>query len=50
MREGNLRASWILAETLRKSKEACFHRKSDPLRALEASLFMWGYDLGPSGA
>jgi hypothetical protein len=28
----NLRASWILAEALRKSKEACFYQKGDPLR------------------
>lgn len=45
----NIRASWILNEVLRKSRKSetlCFHRKANPLRALEAALFMWGYDLG----
>jgi hypothetical protein len=42
----NVRASWILTEVLRKSEKLCFHGKANPLRALEAALFMWGYDLG----
>jgi len=42
----NLRASWILAKAINTSKETKFHEKDNPLRALEAALFMWGYDLG----
>jgi hypothetical protein len=42
----NLRASWLLAEVLSRSENSCFHQKADPLRALEAALFAWGYDLG----
>lgn len=41
----NLRASWILFEIVNTSEKLCFHGKEDPLRALEAALFMWGYDL-----
>lgn len=41
----NIRASWTY-EGLRKSEKLCFHGKTNPLRALEAALFMWGYDLG----
>lgn len=41
----NLRASWILDASLAKAKHASF---GDNLRALEAALFMWGYDLSPN--
>lgn len=45
----NLRASWILRECLDRSKETVFHAMApDDLRALEAALFMWGYDLSQS--
>ncbi|RQW27244.1 hypothetical protein EHS17_08165 [Rhodobacteraceae bacterium CH30] len=39
----NLRASWVLDASLDKAKHADF---GNNLRALEAALFMWGYDLG----
>ncbi|MCW3490220.1 hypothetical protein [Dethiobacter alkaliphilus] len=42
----NLRASWLLNETVKFSKK--FGRERDPLRSLEAALFMIGYDLGGS--
>jgi len=42
----NLRASWILAKAINTSKGTRFHAHINPLRALEAALFMWGYDLG----
>jgi hypothetical protein len=42
----NMRASWILNECLARSSDTVFHSQSNPLRALEAALFMWGYDLG----
>jgi hypothetical protein len=43
----NMRASWILRECLTRSANTVFHRQgSNDLRALEAALFMWGYDLG----
>lgn len=46
----NMRASWILRECLTlsaKSANTVFHRQgNNDLRALEAALFMWGYDLG----
>lgn len=43
----NMRASWILRECLKQSANTVFHRQgSNDLRALEAALFMWGYDLG----
>ncbi len=45
----NLRASWVLAESLRlaglKAPGNAFAMNANPLRALEAALFMWGYDL-----
>jgi hypothetical protein len=45
----NLRASWVLAESLRlaalKMPGNAFAMSANPLRALEAALFMWGYDL-----
>ena len=40
----NLRASWLLKEVVSDSKH--FSGEDDPLRALEAALFMIGYDLG----
>lgn len=44
----NQRASWVLDAALTKAATGtCF---GDNLRALEASLFMWGYDLGTSCA
>ena len=42
----NLRASWLLEEVLKKS-ESEFKQREEPLRALEAALFMIGYDLNP---
>jgi hypothetical protein len=45
----NLRANWVLAETLsRAGTNTDFHKTQEPLRALEAALFMWGYDLSMS--
>ncbi|MBZ5568298.1 MAG: hypothetical protein LAN64_10675 [Acidobacteriia bacterium] len=41
----NLRGSWILSSALASSKEAKFHADTQPLRALEAAFFMWGYDV-----
>lgn len=41
----NLRASWVLDAALARAGETRF---GDNLRALEAALFMWGYDLGSS--
>ncbi|MDD2659858.1 MAG: hypothetical protein PHY54_09305 [Methylococcales bacterium] len=41
----NLRASWLLSEVVRITDTA-FAELDDPLRALEAALFMIGYDLG----
>lgn len=42
----NLRASWLLEAVLKEARPAtAFHQASQPLRALEAALFMWGYDL-----
>jgi hypothetical protein len=53
----NLRASWILSAALDASKQDReknqFLAQPNPLRALEAALFMWGYDLSrnsPCGA
>lgn len=40
----NLRASWLLKEVASQSSK--FSRLNEPLRALEAALFMIGYDLG----
>jgi len=46
----NIRASWILTRALELSYKdnASFHRQVNKLRALEAALFMWGYDLSES--
>ena len=46
----NLRASWVLTKALEFSKKAdtTFHQQKNKLRALEAALFMWGYDLSES--
>lgn len=45
----NLRASWILSAALKASQQQPernqFLAHSNPLRSLEAALFMWGYDL-----
>jgi hypothetical protein len=42
----NLRASWLLEAVLMKCEEKTkFHKSPQPIRALEAALFMWGYDL-----
>lgn len=43
----NLRASWLLSEVVRNTQSA-FRNLDDPIRALEAALFMVGYDLGSS--
>lgn len=40
----NLRASWLLNEVAKSSQ--LFSKERDPLRSLEAALFMIGYDLG----
>lgn len=37
-----------LDEALGLSSGTQFHSMAMPLRALEAALFMWGYDLGPN--
>lgn len=42
----NMRANWLLAAVLAEAADTPFHRDAEPLRALEAALFMWGYDLG----
>jgi hypothetical protein len=42
----NIRASWVLRATLEKSQNLFWRERKDALRALEAALFMWGYDLG----
>lgn len=45
----NLKASWLLVAALEAAKgagESPFHAEANPLRALEAALFMIGYDLG----
>lgn len=42
----NIRASWLLSDALARANSSLFHRTApNPLRALEAALFMWGYDL-----
>lgn len=42
----NLRANWILRETLNRcSKVTVFRYQDNSLRELEAALFMWGYNL-----
>lgn len=45
----NLRASWLLSEVVLKTQSA-FAGLDNPLRALEAALFMIGYDLGHSNS
>jgi len=43
----NLRASWLLEAILELAgPDTVFAKSSNRLRALEAALFMWGYDLG----
>lgn len=43
----NLRASWLLEAVLKECQLTTeFHKAPQPLRAVEAALFMWGYDLG----
>ena len=42
----NVAASWLLAEVLRLSPTSQFRTQPEPLRSLEAALFMIGYDLG----
>jgi len=46
----NMRASWILESVAEKIShfENAFHQKKNPMRALEAAMFMWGYDLSNS--
>lgn len=41
----NLRVSWLLEAVLKECEATPFHQCPQPLRALEAALFMWGYDL-----
>lgn len=41
----NLRASWLLEAVLQRTSSPVFRNAPNPLRALEAALFMWGYDL-----
>jgi hypothetical protein len=43
----NIRASWILSAALNGMSGSIYHDQEglQPLRALEAALFMWGYDL-----
>lgn len=41
----NLRASWLLWDVINKT-QSCFKGIDNSLRALEAALFMIGYDLG----
>ena len=46
----NLKASWLLKDTLeRAAPNEAFKGAADPLRALEAALFMIGYDLPKPG-
>lgn len=43
----NLRASWLLEAIVKEAvADTVFRQAPQPLRALEAALFMWGYDLG----
>ena len=44
----NMRASWLLERTIHLTDSDAFKGASQPLRALEAALFMWGYDVGAS--
>lgn len=52
--EWNIKASWLLRKTLDHAKAPNGFNKgdgpTDPLRALEAALFMIGYDLGAGAA
>lgn len=41
----NLRASWIIEAVVKGPGETAFHKSADPVRSLEAAMFMWGYDL-----
>lgn len=42
----NTRASWLLEASLAAAGSGnVFNKEPQPLRALEAALFMWGYDL-----
>ena len=43
----NIRASWILSEAVKLIPNSDYysHKNVKPIRALEAALFMWGYDL-----
>ena len=45
--EWNLKASWLLSHVMtdRNIENSGFARQKDPLRAIEAALFMIGYDL-----
>lgn len=44
--KANLWASWLLQQVLKNSPNSKFQSEPSPLRALEAALFMFGYDLG----
>lgn len=52
----NIRANWILSKTIEQMKNSNTFKDSNyfkleniqPIRALEAALFMWGYDLSSS--
>lgn len=45
----NMRASWIIGAAVALSgKHSTFGTARNPSRALEAALFMWGYDLSSS--
>ena len=45
----NMRASWILDATVKQAIGSQFQDAKNPLKALEAALFMYGYDLGVPG-
>jgi len=46
----NVRASWLLESVVEKIRhfENAFSHQKNPMRALEAAMFMWGYDLSGS--
>lgn len=46
----NIRANWILSEAIKLMPSSAYYDHKDvrPMRALEAALFMWGYDLSNS--
>lgn len=46
----NMRASWLIRHALEVNKQSVFHQQRSPERALEAALFMWGYDMELSTA